>query len=101
MIAVSFLQRVARVAAEQAFALSSRTEIQPVRTHKFGPRCADQGGTLAQRRPAPLAQERYGNHDGFVEAVKKAAHELVKERFLLEVDAETDIGAAQASTVLK
>jgi hypothetical protein len=35
-----------------------------------------------------------------VNAVAKAAADLVKERFLLEVDADADISAAQASTVL-
>ena len=50
--------------------------------------------------PRPSLQELYGNHQGFVNAVTKAAAELVKERFLLEVDADADISAAQASTVL-
>jgi hypothetical protein len=35
-----------------------------------------------------------------VNAVEKAAAQLVKERFLLEVDVDADISAAQASTVL-
>jgi hypothetical protein len=50
--------------------------------------------------PRPSLQELYGSHQGFVNAVAKAAADLVKERFLLEVDAETDINAAKASTVL-
>ena len=49
--------------------------------------------------PRPPLQELYGNHQGFVNAVEEAAA-LVKERFLLEVDADADISAAQASTVL-
>ena len=36
-----------------------------------------------------------------VETVKKAAKELVKERFLLQQDADAFIGAAEASDVLK
>jgi hypothetical protein len=51
--------------------------------------------------PRPSLEERYGNHQGFVDAVQKAANELVKERFLLKVDADADISAAEASTVLK
>jgi len=51
--------------------------------------------------PRPSLQERYGNHQGFVDAVQKAAQQLVKERFLLKVDADADISAAEASTVLK
>jgi hypothetical protein len=31
--------------------------------------------------PRPSLQERYGSHQGFVNAVQKAAAELVKERF--------------------
>ncbi len=46
-------------------------------------------------------EERYGSHDGYVEAVKRAAARAVKEGFLLDVDAAALIGAAQASQVLK
>ena len=35
-----------------------------------------------------------------VDAVEKAAQDLVKERFLLKVDADADISAAQASAML-
>jgi hypothetical protein len=51
--------------------------------------------------PRPSLEERYGSHEGFVDAVQRAAHQLVNERFLLKVDADADIGAAQSSTVLK
>jgi hypothetical protein len=46
-------------------------------------------------------EERYKNHDGFVKAVRKAAKELVHERFMLEEDANTFISAAEASDVLR
>lgn len=46
-------------------------------------------------------EERYRDHDGFVKAVRKAAKELVKERLLLEEDAEAFIQAAEASDVLR
>jgi len=51
--------------------------------------------------PRKSLEERYGDHDGFVRAVSKAARELVRERFLLQADADTFIQAAQASDVLK
>jgi len=61
--------------------------------------------TKAERRasgdPRPSLQERYGDHDGFVKAVKKAARELVRERFLLPQDADAFIAAAESSTVLQ
>jgi len=43
-------------------------------------------------------EERYKDHDGFVKAVRKAAKELVRERFLLEEDANAFIGAARRVT---
>jgi len=46
-------------------------------------------------------EERYGSHDGYVEAVRRAAARAVKEGFLLEADAAALISAAQASQVLK
>ena len=46
-------------------------------------------------------EERYRTHDGFVEAVKKAARQLVNERFLDAEDAERYVAAAQASDVLR
>jgi Alpha/beta hydrolase domain len=46
-------------------------------------------------------EERYKDHDRFVKAVEKAAKELVKERFLLQEDADAFISAAEASDVLK
>ena len=46
-------------------------------------------------------EERYKDHAGFVEAVRTAARQLVKERFLLQVDADGFIAAAEASDILK
>ena len=51
--------------------------------------------------PRKSLQERYKNHRGFVKSVEKAAKKLVKERFLLEEDAETYIQAARDSDVLR
>ncbi|WP_324671720.1 alpha/beta hydrolase domain-containing protein [Hymenobacter sp. GOD-10R] len=46
-------------------------------------------------------QERYRTHAGYVEAVTKVAKQLVKQRFLLEQDAQKYILEAEASSVLK
>jgi hypothetical protein len=51
--------------------------------------------------PRPSLQERYGNHDGYVRAVRKAVADLVKERFLLPEDGERYIATAAASDVLQ
>jgi len=61
--------------------------------------------TAAERKaagdPRPSLEERYGSHDGYVEAVRKAAARAVAEHFLLQEDAAGLIRAAQASAVLR
>jgi Alpha/beta hydrolase domain len=56
---------------------------------------------LAKGDPRKSLQERYKNHEGYVDAVEKAAAELVRERFLLQEDADRFISDAKASSVLK
>jgi hypothetical protein len=56
---------------------------------------------MASGDPRKSLEERYKDHEGFVNAVTKAARELVHERFLLPDDANTFIQAAQASDVLR
>ena len=51
--------------------------------------------------PRPSLQERYGSHDGYVEAVKKAAARAKEAGFLLEEDAAALIRQADASAVLR
>jgi hypothetical protein len=51
--------------------------------------------------PRKSLEERYKDHDGFVKAVEKAARDLVRERFLLQQDADAFIQAAQSSTILQ
>jgi hypothetical protein len=51
--------------------------------------------------PRPSLEERYGNHAGYVSAVKAAAEKLVNNRFLLKEDADRYVQAALASDVLK
>ena len=56
---------------------------------------------IASNDPRPSLEERYGTHDAYVEAVKKAAAKAVAERFLLPADASRLIDQATASEVLK
>jgi Alpha/beta hydrolase domain len=56
---------------------------------------------LATNDPRPSLQARYGNLDGYVAAVQKAADNAVAQGFLLPVDATALVKAAQASAVLK
>ena len=51
--------------------------------------------------PRPSLEERYRDHDGYVQAVARAAERAVGEGFLLDGDAAGLIRAAQASAVLK
>ncbi|PTQ96707.1 hypothetical protein C8P68_104195 [Mucilaginibacter yixingensis] len=46
-------------------------------------------------------EERYGNHNGYVEAVTKAVQNLVKNRLLLPEDATSYISEAEQSNVLQ
>jgi hypothetical protein len=56
---------------------------------------------LASGDPRLSLEERYINHAGFVSAVYAAAQQLVRERFLLQIDADGFINAAEASDVLQ
>ena len=51
--------------------------------------------------PRPSLEERYQTHEGYVNAVKKAADELVGKGFLLPEDAAQIAATAEASDVLK
>ncbi len=55
---------------------------------------------MAVGDPRLSLEERYGDHDGYVAAVRAAAEHLVYERFLLRRDAERLIAKAEASDVL-
>ncbi len=48
--------------------------------------------------PRPSIEERYGDRQGYICAVSKAAQQSVKDRFLLAEDAKYLIGQATAST---
>ena len=51
--------------------------------------------------PRPSLQERYGSHDGYVQALQRSAERAVAEGFLLPEDAAELIKAAAASAVLR
>ena len=51
--------------------------------------------------PRLSLQERYVSHDGYVDAVRKAADKATREGFLLPVDATLLIKAAELSAVLR
>jgi hypothetical protein len=55
---------------------------------------------IARGDPRPSLEERYGTHQGYVDAVKKAALKAVSERFLLPADADKLVAQAAASDVL-
>lgn len=61
--------------------------------------------TEAERKasgdPRPSLQERYGTHEGYVAAVRKAAERAQAEGFLLPDDAAALVRAAEASAVLR
>ena len=56
---------------------------------------------MAKNDPRPSLEERYRDHAGYVEAVRKAAANAVAQKFLLPQDADALIAAAEKSAVLK
>jgi hypothetical protein len=56
---------------------------------------------LAKHDPRLSLQERYRDHAGYVAAVRKAADNAMVEGYLLQVDHDALIAAAEASNVLK
>ena len=51
--------------------------------------------------PRPSLEERYGSHEKYVAAVRVAAENLVRGRYLLQDDADRLIAQAESSMVLK
>lgn len=64
------------------------------------PFAATKAERLASGDPRLSLEERYTNHAGYVAAVKAAAEQAVKDRFLLRDDADKLIAAASASDVM-
>jgi hypothetical protein len=67
----------------------------------YFPFAATEEERVASGDPRKSLEERYGNHEGFVRAVRRAAGELVRQRFLLKEDAKAFVRAARDSDVLK
>jgi hypothetical protein len=70
-------------------------------TGSFVPFARTKAERLASGDPRRSLEERYKDHDGFVRAVEKAGRQLVNERFLLQIDADAFVAAAEASSVLR
>ena len=70
-------------------------------TGSFMPFAETRAAREAAGDPRLSLAERYTDHDGYVEAVRRATADLVRERFLLEEDAERFIREAEASDVLR
>jgi hypothetical protein len=51
--------------------------------------------------PRPTLEERYGDHDGYVAAVRQAAAALLARGYLLPEDADAAVAAADASSTLR
>lgn len=56
---------------------------------------------LAQGDPRPSLEELYGTHDGYVDAVRRAAEQLQRERLMLQEDVDRIVEEAEASDVLR
>ena len=65
----------------------------------FIPFQADLAARKAAGDPRLSLEERYSSHDAYVRAVARAANELVRDRLLLEADAEAIVRLAQQSSV--
>ncbi len=65
------------------------------------PFTSTKGQRLASGDPRRSLEERYHDHDGYVRAVERTARDMVRERLLLQEDADRMIAAARASTVLQ
>jgi len=70
-------------------------------TGSFIPFARTKADRITSGDPRLSLEERYKDHDGFVRAVRQAAQKLVLERFLLQVDADGFISAAEASNILQ
>ena len=70
-------------------------------TGAFFPFARTRAERMTSGDPRLSLEERYGDHAGFVAAVRRAAGESVGRRLLLEEDAEVLIRMAEESDILK
>jgi len=69
-------------------------------TGAFIPFAATKEERLAAHDPRPSLAERYGSHEAYVGIVRAAAEKAVRDRFLLQEDADRLIQQAAASQIL-
>ncbi len=67
----------------------------------FVPFAKTKAERIAAGDPRPSLEERYSNHEGYVAVVKSAVARQVRDRFLLQEDADRLIAQAEASDVLR
>ena len=70
-------------------------------TGSFFPFARTREERLASGDPRRSLEERYGDHDGFVQAVRRAAEDSAARRYLLPDDASIIVGMAEDSDVLR
>jgi hypothetical protein len=56
---------------------------------------------IANGDPRRSLEERYGDHRGYVDAVRDASRELIRAGFLIDEDAERFVAEAESSDVLR
>jgi hypothetical protein len=67
----------------------------------FVPFATTKAERLANGDPRQSLEERYTNHRGYVNAVRRATKKLEEDGFLIPEDADRFIGDAEASSVLR
>lgn len=70
-------------------------------TGGFAPFAKTRAERLAAGDPRRSLEERYRTHEGFVKEITKATKKLVKDRLMLQEDADAYIRSAQDSSVLR
>ena len=70
-------------------------------TGSYFPFASTKAERLGKGDPRLSLEERYKTHEGFVNAIKRASTQLVREGFLLQEDADRYIDGAEKSGVLK
>ncbi|MCI5122463.1 MAG: hypothetical protein D3908_14990, partial [Candidatus Electrothrix sp. AUS4] len=70
-------------------------------TGSYLPFAETEAERLMNGDPRPSLEARYGDHQGYVDAVHAAVEQLVAERLLLPSDAERYLQRAESSSVLR
>ncbi|HSH74184.1 MAG TPA: alpha/beta hydrolase domain-containing protein [Longimicrobiales bacterium] len=68
-------------------------------TGSFIPFAKTRAERMASGDPRPSLEERYPTHEAYVSQVREASRALVRERLLLDVDAEEIVLRAEASSI--